>query len=581
MSRLVVDPVTRIEGHLRIEAQVDAGKITDSWSAGTMFRGIELVLKGRDPREAWIWAQRICGVCTIVHALASVRAVENALDVEVPDNARLVRDLIAGAQMIHDHVIHFYHLQALDWVDVVSALQADPAKTSSIAQSISDYDKSSATYFRGIQQRVKGVVDSGQLTLFASGYWGHSAYRLSPEINLLAVAHYLEALAFQRDFIRIQAVLGGKNPHPQTFLVGGMTTSLDANEPFAVLNPERMTFLRELVKDARRFVDQVYVPDVLAIAAAYPDWFSLGEGVGNFLCYGDYTSGNEKSPKTFLFPRGIVLGRDMSKVYPVDASKITESVHSSWYEYSNGDRDKQPSQGETNPKYSGPKPPYDYLDVDKKYSWVKTPRYDGKPMEVGPLARMIVGYASGQPEIKAAVDGALKQLKAPPAALFSTLGRIASRAIEAQLMSKQLEGWVDELSSNMERGEVKIFNPIRWDPASWPKSAAGFGWHEAPRGSLGHWVEIEDRAIKNYQAVVPTTWNAAPRDAAGQRGPYEASLPRTPVADPNRPLEILRTIHSFDPCLACAVHVIDASGREFTIPSGVPAGVPYAHEFPH
>ncbi len=567
MARLVVDPVTRIEGHLRIEAQVDGGKISDSWSAGTMFRGIELILQGRDPREAWIWAQRICGVCTVVHALASVRAVENALDIEVPSNARIVRNIIAGAQMVQDHVIHFYHLHALDWVDVASALKADPAKTSTIAQSISDYEKSSATYFKGIQQRVKGVVDSGQLSLFASGYWGHPAYQLPPEVNLLAVAHYLEALSWQKDFIRLHAVLGGKNPHPQTFLVGGMTTSLDANEPFAVINPERITFLRELVKEARRFVDQVYVPDVLAIASLYKDWFTRGEGLGNFLCYGDYSSGNQKDPSSFLFPRGIVLGRDLSKVYPVDPSKITESIHHSWYEYSGGSAlGKHPSQGETSPKYTGPKPPYEFLDVENKYSWLKTPRYDGKPMEVGPLARMVVGYASGQPEIKAAIDGVLKKLNAPATVLFSTLGRIAARAIESQLMVGELEKWVEELSMNMEHGTLSIFNPVHWDPATWPKSAAGFGWHEAPRGSLGHWVDIEGRAIKNYQAVVPTTWNAGPRDGSGQRGAYEASLLGTPVADPDRPLEILRTIHSFDPCIACAVHVIDAEGREHTLP---------------
>ena len=564
MSRLVVDPVTRIEGHLRIEAQVDGGKISDAWSAGTMFRGIELILQGRDPREAWIWAQRICGVCTIVHALASVRAVENALGVDVPDNARIVRNLIAGAQMVQDHVVHFYHLHALDWVDVASALKADPAKTSSIAQSISDYEKSSTTYFKGVQQRVKGVVDSGQLSLFASGYWGHPAYQLPPEVNLLAVAHYLEALAWQKDFIRLHAVLGGKNPHPQTFLVGGMTTAMDANEPFAVVNPERITFLRELVKGARKFVEQVYVPDVLAIAPLYKDWFTRGEGVGNFLSYGDYSSGNQKDPSTFLFPRGIVLGRDLTQVHPVDPAKITESVHHSWYEYSGGDA-KHPSQGETNPKYSGPKPPYDYLDVEKKYSWLKTPRYDGLPMEVGPLARLVVGYVSGQPDIKAAIDGVLKKLNAPPAVLFSTLGRIAARAIESLIMVRYLETWVEELSMNMEHGQVAIFNPVHWDPATWPKSAAGFGWHEAPRGSLGHCVDIDGRSIKNYQAVVPTTWNAGPRDASGQRGAYEASLVGTPVADPNRPLEILRTIHSFDPCIACAVHVLDAKGRKFTV----------------
>jgi Ni,Fe-hydrogenase I large subunit len=570
MARLVIDPVTRIEGHLRIEAQVDGGKVSDAWSAGTMFRGIELILQGRDPREAWIWAQRICGVCTMVHALASVRAVEDALQIDVPDNARIVRNLIAGSQMVQDHVVHFYHLHALDWVDVASALKADPAKTSQIAQSISDYEKSSATYFRGIQQRVKGVVDSGQLSLFASGYWGHPAYQLPPEVNLLAVAHYLEALAWQKDFIRIHAALGGKNPHPQTFLVGGMTTAMDPNEPDAVINPERITFLRQLVKEARKFVEQVYVPDVLAIAPLYKDWFSRGEGLGNFLSYGDYSSGNEKDPKTFLFPRGAIFGHDLSKVYPVDPAKITEFVSHSWYEYSNGDNNgKHPYQGETNPKYTGPRPPYDHLDVDKKYSWLKAPRYDGKPMEVGPLARMVVGYAAGQKEIRDAVDGVLKKLNAPPEVLFSTLGRIAARALETQLMAPHLERWVEELDNNLAHGKVTIFNPIRWDPSTWPKSATGYGWHEAPRGSLGHWVDISGRSIKNYQAVVPTTWNAGPRDSQGQRGAYEASLLNTPIADPARPLEILRTIHSFDPCIACAVHVIDANGRKYSLPRAV------------
>ncbi|HWE48823.1 MAG TPA: nickel-dependent hydrogenase large subunit [Bryobacteraceae bacterium] len=565
MARIVVDPVSRIEGHLRIEANLEGGKLTDAWSSGTMFRGIEMILQGRDPREAWIWAQRICGVCTMVHAIASVRAVENALDIDVPENARLVRNLIAGSQMVQDHVVHFYHLHALDWVDVAAALKADPAKTSQLAQSLSDSEKSSTTYFRGVQQRVKAVVDSGQLSLFASGYWGHPAYILPPEVNLMAVAHYLEALAWQKDFIRIHAVLGGKNPHPQSFLVGGMSTAMDPNEPAAVINPDTIVFMRDLVRGAKKFVDQFYIPDVLAIAPFYKDWFGRGEGLGNFLSYGDYSSVDDKDPKTFLFPRGIVMGRDISKVLPVDPSKITEAVDHSWYEYS-GSGAKHPSQGETNPKYSGPKPPYDHLDVDAKYSWLKTPRYEGKPMEVGPLARMIVGYASGKKEIKDAVDGALKALNAPASVLFSTLGRIAARALESQIMVNQLEGWVNQLDDNLSHGKTTTFNPVRWDPGTWPKSASGYGWHEAPRGSLGHWVEIEGKAIKNYQAVVPTTWNAGPRDGQGQRGAYEASLIGTPMADPNRPLEILRTIHSFDPCIACAVHVIDANGREYTIP---------------
>jgi Ni,Fe-hydrogenase I large subunit len=566
MPRLVVDPVSRIEGHLRIEAQMEGAKIADAWSSGTMFRGIEMILQGRDPREAWIWTQRICGVCTMVHALASVRAVENALGIEVPDNARIVRNLIAGAQMVQDHVIHFYHLHALDWVDVVSATKADPAKTSSIAQSISNYEKSSATYFKGVQDRLKGLAGSGQLSLFASGYWGHPAYQLPPEVNLLAVAHYLEALAWQKDFIRMHAVLGGKNPHPQTFLVGGMSTAMDANEPFAVINPETITFLRKLTQDARKFVEQVYIPDVLAIAPLYKDWFSRGEGTGNFLSYGDFSSGNQKDPGSFLFPRGAILNRDLRKVHPVDPTQITEFVNHSWYEYSDGDaKGKHPFAGETKPKYSGPKPPYEQLNVDGKYSWLKAPRYQGKPMEVGPLSRMLVGYASGQKDIKELVDSTLKKLNAPATVLFSTLGRIAARALETLLVVGRLEVWVDELGSNLNHGKVSIFNGEHWDPASWPKSAQGYGWHEAPRGALGHWVEVEGKSIKNYQCVVPTTWNAGPRDAQGQRGPYEAALLSTPVADPERPLEILRTIHSFDPCIACAVHVVDAQGRPYTV----------------
>ncbi len=567
MARMVVDPVSRIEGHLRIEANLEGGKLTDAWSSGTMFRGIEMILKGRDPREAWIWAQRICGVCTMVHAIASVRAVEDALQIEVPENARIIRNLIAGAQMLHDHVVHFYHLHALDWVDVASALKADPVKTSQIAQSISNAEKSSATYFRGIQKRVQGVVDSGQLSLFASGYWGHPAYVLPPEVNLLAVAHYLEALEWQKDFIRIHAVLGGKNPHPQSFLVGGMATAMDPNEPAATITPERIDFIRDLVRGAKKFVEDYYIPDVMAVAPYYKDWFGRGEGLGNFLCYGDYSSGNQNDPKTFLFPRGIVMGRDISKVLPVDPSKITESVAHSWYDYSGGDTNGlHPSVGETNPKYSGPKAPFEHLDVDKKYSWLKAPRYDGKPMEVGPLARMVVGYAAGSPKIRASVNAALKALNAGPSVLFSTLGRIAARALESNIMAAEMEGWVDQLGSNLAHGKVAIFNPVRWEPDSWPASAHGYGWHEAPRGALGHWIEIGNKKIVNYQAVVPTTWNAGPRDAQGLKGAYDASLLNTPVADPKRPLEIMRTIHSFDPCLACAVHVIDAQGREYTIP---------------
>jgi len=563
MARIVVDPVTRIEGHLRIEAQVEGGAITDAWSSGTMFRGIELILRGRDPREAWIWAQRICGVCTMVHALASVNSVEDALGIEIPHNAQLVRNIIAATQTIQDHVVHFYHLHALDWVDVVSALKADPAKTSQLAQSISDWPLSSQKYFKGIQDRVAALVASKQLSLFGAGYWGHPAYHLPPEANLLAVAHYLEALQFQKEFIRIHAVLGGKNPHLQTFLVGGMATSLDPNEPGATVNPERIDFLLQTAKTAGDFVSQVYIPDVLAVAGFYQDWFGRGEGLGNFMCYGAYPQGSIKDTSNFFLPRGIIMNRDLSKVHPVDPANVTEYVTHSWYEYSGGDQTSlNPFAGETNPKYSGPKPPYDFLDVDQKYSWLKAPRYQDHPMEVGPLARMLVSYASGQKDVKELVDTTLAKLKAPATALFSTLGRIAARALETQLLASRLVGWIEELNTNLSSGDVRIHNGEKWDPATWPDTARGFGFFEAPRGSLGHWCEIEDKAIKNYQAVVPSTWNAGPRDAHGQRGAYESALLKTPVADPERPLELLRTIHSFDPCLACAVHVVDARGRK-------------------
>ncbi len=562
MSRIVIDPVTRIEGHLRIEAQLEGGQVVDSWSSGTMFRGIELILRGRDPREAWIWAQRICGVCTTVHALASVRSVEDALGIEIPDNARLIRNIIAATQNVQDHVIHFYHLHALDWVDVTGALKADPGKTSSLAESISPWPKSSRNYFKSVQDRVKALVDSGQISLFTGGYWGHPAYHLPPEVDLLAVAHYLEALEFQREFIRIHAVLGGKNPHLQTYLVGGMAAVVDPNEPGATVNDERITLLTELAGKAQAFVEQVYIPDVLAIAGFYKDWFGRGEGLGNFMSYGDYPSGTLKNTADYFLPRGFILNHDLSKVHPIDPLKVTEAVAHSYYNYSDGNEAvKHPWNGETNPNYTGPTPPFELLNVEQKYSWLKSPRYDGQPVEVGPLSRMLVAYASGHAEVKALVDGALAKLGAPPAALFSTLGRVAARALESQLLSRRLVGWVNQLSDNMGRGNLKIHNGDMWDPATWPKTAQGFGFHEAPRGSLGHWIEIEDRKIKNYQAVVPTTWNAGPRDGKGQRGAYEMSLMKTPIADPDKPLEILRTIHSFDPCLACAVHVVDARGR--------------------
>jgi Ni,Fe-hydrogenase I large subunit len=561
MTHVVVDPVTRIEGHLRIEAEVDGGQVQDAWSSSTMFRGIELILKGRDPRDAWAFTQRICGVCTTVHAIASIRAVENAIGARPPPNARILRNLIIAAQCIQDHVIHFYHLHALDWVDVVSALSADPAKTSALEQSISDWGLSSTQYFSGVKTRLKDFVDRGQLGPFANAYWGHPAYKLPPEANLMAVAHYLEALDWQREFIKIHAILGGKNPHLQSFLVGGMATPVDPNSQ-AALNIGTIDALRALTAKGREFVNRVYLPDVLAIASFYKEWAGIGAGSGNYLAYGDYPENDSANPPLFL-PSGVIRNRDLAKVLAVDPGRITESVKHSWYDYSGGDdKPLPPASGETKPNYTGPEPPYERLNLAEKYSWLKSPRYDGEPMEVGPLARMLVAYGLGHKRVHELVDSALGQLKVGPEALFSTLGRVAARCIETVLLVEKIEDWTNALAANMGSGDLRIQDNSKWDPSTWPKEAFGAGFHEAPRGALGHWVHIKDGVIANYQCIVPSTWNAGPRDQSGKRGPYEASLLHTPVAEPTKPLEILRTVHSFDPCMACGVHVVDVNRHE-------------------
>jgi hydrogenase large subunit len=563
MSRVVVDPVTRIEGHLRIEAEVDGGVVKDAWSSSTMFRGIELILKGRDPRDAWAFAQRICGVCTTVHAIASIRAVENAIGAAPPPNARLLRNLIIAAQCVQDHVVHFYHLHALDWVDIVSALSADPVKTSSLAQSISDWPLSSPKYFTGVRDRIKGFVDRGQLGPFANAYWGHPAYRLPAEANLMAVAHYLEALDWQREFIKMHAVLGGKNPHLQSFLVGGMSTPVDPDSQ-AALNMGTIAGLKQFVASARDFVTRVYIPDLLAVASFYKDWAGHGKGVGNYLVFGEYPDDDTARPRLFL-PQGIIRNRDISKVEPFDQAKVAEYITHSWYQYQGGDQAAlHPFQGETTPNFTGPNPPFERLDTERKYSWLKSPRYGDEPMEVGPLARMLVAYASGHPRVKELVGAVLAKLQVGPEVLFSTLGRVAARGIETQVLAEKMGDWVDALAANMGSGELRIHDNSKWEPETWPADATGAGLHEAPRGALSHWVQIHNGTIANYQCVVPSTWNAGPRDAKGRRGPYEEALIGTPVADAQKPIEILRTVHSFDPCMACGVHVVDAKGHEIT-----------------
>lgn len=564
MAKIAIDPITRIEGHLRIEAQIEGGKVVDAWSSSTMFRGIEVILKGRDPRDAWVFTQRACGVCTTVHAMASIRCVENALNITIPDNARIIRNLIMGIQYVQDHVIHFYHLHALDWVDIVSALKADPAKTSALAQSISNWHNSSAAYFKGVQDKLKSFVDGGQLGPFSNAYWGHPAYKLPAEANLMAVAHYLEALDWQKDVIKIHSILGAKNPHLQTFLVGGMAIPVDPNSQNAI-NAGTLATIKDLSKKALEFVEKVYIPDLLAVASFYKDWAKYGEGVGNFMAYGDFPKDSVSNTANLWLPRGIIKGKDLSKVHPVDHTKIMEYVTHSWYEYSGGDvKAKHPWEGETNYKYTGPKPPYEFLETDKKYSWLKSPRYEDTPMEVGPLARMLVAYASGHERIKAVVGLVLGKLGVGAEALFSTLGRTAARGIETLVTAEMLPVWIDELAANMKKGDLKIHANEKWEPSTWPKETQGYGWHEAPRGALGHWIRIKDGKIENYQMIVPSTWNGSPRDAKAQRGPWETAIIGTPVQDINKPVEILRTVHSFDPCMACAVHVIDAAGREVT-----------------
>lgn len=571
-KRVVVDPITRIEGHLRIEVETDpAGKINQAYSSGTMVRGIEIILKDRDPREAWAFAQRICGVCTLVHGIASVRSVENALQYPIPPNAQLIRNLMIAAQHVHDHVMHFYHLHALDWVDVVSALKADPKATSELAQSISSHPNSSPGYFAETQKKFQKFVEGGQLGIFANGYWGHPEYKLPPEANLMAVAHYLEALEWQRDVVRLHAIFGGKNPHPN-FLVGGAPSpisaaSSDEGAAATALNPVTLGEIRRIIGKMQSFISDVYLPDLLAIGSFYKDWFARGEGVGNFLTFGDFPANGLDDPSSWFIPSGVILDRDLTKVHPVDMNdpeQVQEFVSHAWYDYAGGkDKGLHPYDGETSLSYDGPKPPYDQLDVDKGYSWMKSPRWRGKPMEVGPLARVLMLNATGHEPTIELTNAALRQLDLPIDALYSTLGRTAARGLESKIFADQMELWLDALIANIAAGDLAVHNTEKWDPSTWPAEARGVGFMEAPRGALAHWVVIKDQKIDNYQAVVPSTWNAGPRDAAGLIGPYEAALmDRHTLHDPAQPLEIQRTVHSFDPCIACAVHVTDAEGLE-------------------
>jgi len=576
-TRIVVDPVTRIEGHMRCEVNLDENNvIRNAVSSGTMWRGLEVILKGRDPRDAWAFTERICGVCTGTHALTSVRAVEDALNINIPENANSIRNIMQLTLQAHDHLVHFYHLHALDWVDVVSALQADPKATSALAQSISPWGKSSPGYFSDIATRLKKFVESGQLGPFSNGYWGSPAYKLPPEANLMAVAHYLEALDFQKDIVKIHTVYGGKNPHPN-WLVGGVPCAINVDGVGAVgaVNMERLNLVSSIIDRTIEFIDQVYIPDLKAIASFYKDWqFGGGLSATNVLSYGDIPEkANDRSAANLLLPRGAIINGNLNEVFDVDTKdleQVQEFVTHSWYRYPNENVGLHPFNGVTEPRFElgsktkGTKTNIENLDESAKYSWIKAPRWRGHAMEVGPLARYIIGYAKGIPEIKGPTEQLLGELGLPVTALFSTLGRTAARGLEASYCAHLMKHFQDKLVANIKAGDLTTANVAKWDPETWPAEAQGVGTTEAPRGALGHWIKVKNGKIDNYQCIVPTTWNGSPRDPQGNIGAFEAALMNTPLAKADEPLEILRTLHSFDPCLACSTHVMDADGRELT-----------------
>lgn len=558
-TRITVDPVTRIEGHLRIDCEVNDGQVTNAWSSGQMWRGIELILQGRDPRDAWVFTQRICGVCTTVHAITSVRAVENALNLEIPLNAQYIRNMVIAAHCLHDHIVHFYHLSALDWVDVVSALQADPAKTAQLASTLSDWPHNDVQEMKAVKERLQKLVESGQLGIFTNGYWGHPAMKLPPEVNLLAAAHYLQALEYQRIANQIVSILGSKTPHIQNLAVGGVANPINLDSQ-STLTIERLYYIKTLMDKLGDFINKVYLVDVAAIGGLYADWTGYGSGVTNYLCVPEMPL--DTAGSRFELPGGYIDAGDISTFKPITGFQdeyfengVTESTKHAWYEDSGGAL--HPYDGETVPKYT------DFQD-DGKYSWVKAPTFYNKRAQVGPLANVLCMVAAGHEPSKRYLDtvmgtaSTLAGSQIPLSALHSTIGRHAARAVRCGVIYESLQNQWQALMENIGSGDYRTFNR----PTFPQGEQRGVGFHEAPRGVLSHWVVIRDGKIANYQAVVPSTWNSGPRDEGDELGPYEASLLGNPVADPEQPLEVLRTIHSFDPCMACAIHMVDKSQRE-------------------
>ena len=558
-TRITVDPVTRIEGHLRIDCEVNDGKVTNAWSSGQMWRGIELILQGRDPRDAWVFTQRICGVCTTVHAVVSVRAVENALKLEVPLNAQYIRNMIIAAHCLHDHIVHFYQLSALDWVDVVSALKADPVETAKLASTLSSWPHNTVQDMKAVQARLKKLVESGQLGIFTNGYWGHPAMKLPPEVNLLATAPYLQALEYQRIANQIVAILGSKTPHIQNLAGGGVSNPINLDSQ-STLTLERLYYIKTLMDKLGDFIRNVYLVDVAAIGGFYADWTQYGSGVTNYLSVPEMpmdTAGTQ-----FELPGGYITDGDLASFKPITSFQdsyfedgVAESSKHAWYE--NGDGALHPYDGETVPQYT------DFQD-DGKYSWVKAPTFYGQRAQVGPLANVLCMVAAGHEPTKRYLDtvintaSSLAGSQIPLTALHSTIGRHAARAVRCGVIYESLQNQWQALMDNIGSGDYDTYNR-----PTFPKGEIrGFGIHEAPRGTLSHWVIIRDGKIANYQCVVPSTWNSGPRDESDELGPYEASLLGNPIADPEQPLEVLRTVHSFDPCMACAIHMVDKTQRE-------------------
>ncbi|MBI3751416.1 MAG: nickel-dependent hydrogenase large subunit [Chloroflexi bacterium] len=569
MTRVVLDPVTRVGGQLRVEAEISDGTVTDAWVSGTSYRGLERILEGRDARDAWLMAQRICGSCGWAHALASVGAVEQALGVTPPTNARLIRNLLAGTQLVVDEVSGFYLRQALDWIDLRAALTADPDATSTLARAVSPWPNSGSTYFATIQGRLAAMIGSSQPGPFAIPPVTHPGYHLSPETSLMVAAHYFEALDWRREVLHLETVLGGRSPHLQTLVVGGLAIAPDWGGPARPVPGEHIwdvvrTFVSPLgaaglaaigtaIDSARAFVEQVFVPDVMTTMKAYRDWGGKGRGIGHYLAFGALSA--DGSEASLALPRGRVMDRDLTHLIQVAESGIGETTAHAWYAPGSAGNDLQhPSDGGTEPLYTGPKLPYASLADADRYSWIKAPRYEDDPMEVGPLARMLVASAAGVTAAREAVGRALTTLNVGQDELFGTFGRMTMRAVEAGLVAKRLTGWLSDLRDSIAAGDLAMADLSAWDPASWPRDAEGFALGESARGAVGHWVRIHDGRIAGYQIVDASTWNASPRDQMGRRGALEAALVGTSVVDPGRPLELLRTVHSFDPCPSCGAH---------------------------